>query len=76
VIGSKDQGVDRLKLVARDGHYFKPFSKIMLSIISLREKRPQEAQQWLTELARDYPEDRLFRKELAKVNAKLGVNAN
>jgi predicted Zn-dependent protease len=76
VAGSKEQGVERLKLVARDGHYFKPFSKIMLSIIALREKRPQEAQQWLTELARDYPENRLFRKELAKVNAKLGVNAN
>jgi hypothetical protein len=48
----------------------------MLSIIGLRDKRPQEAQQWLTELARDYPENRLFRKELAKVNIKLGVNAN
>jgi len=30
----------------------------------------------LTELARDYPHNRLFRTELAKVNAKLGVNAN
>jgi hypothetical protein len=76
VDGSKDRGVDRLRLVAREGHYFKPFSKIMLSIIGLREKRPQEAQQWLTELARDYPHNRLFRTELAKVNAKLGVNAN
>ena len=70
------KGVERLRLVAREGHYFKPFSKIMLSIIALREKRPQEAQQWLTELARDYPENRLFRKELAKVNTKLGINAN
>jgi tetratricopeptide (TPR) repeat protein len=76
VDGSKDRGVDRLRLVAREGHYFKPFSKIMLSIIALRDKRPQEAQQWLTELARDYPENRLFHKELAKVNAKLGINAN
>ena len=76
VDGSKATGVDRLRLVAREGHYFKPFSKIMLSIIGLRDKRPQEAQQWLTELARDYPENRLFRKELAKVNIKLGVNAN
>jgi hypothetical protein len=74
--GSKDRGVDRLRLVAREGHYFKPFSKIMLSIIGLREKRPQETQQWLTELARDYPQNRLFRKELAKVNTKLGFNAN
>src|SRR5450759_2164207 len=76
VSGSKERGVDRLRLVARDGHYFRPFSKIMLSIIALREKRPQETQQWLTELARDYPQNRLFRKELAKVNAKLGINAN
>jgi hypothetical protein len=76
VDGSKERGVDRLRLVAREGHYFKPFSKIMLSIIALREKRPQETQQWLTELARDYPQNRLFRKELAKVNAQLGFNAN
>jgi hypothetical protein len=76
VDGSKERGVDRLRLVAREGHYFKPFSKIMLSIIALREKRPVEAQQWLTELAQAYPENRLFRKELAKVNTKLGNNAN
>ena len=76
VAGSKERGVDRLKLVAREGHYFKPFSKIMLSIIALREKHPQEAQQWLTELAHDYPENRLFRQELAKVSTKLAVNAN
>jgi hypothetical protein len=65
-----------LKLVAREGHDFKPFSKIMLSIIALREKRPQEPQQWFTELARDYPQNRLFRTGLAKANAKLGINAN
>ena len=71
VAGSKEQGVERLRLVAREGHYFRPFSKIMLSIIALREKRPQEAQQWLTELAQSYPENKLFRKELTKVTTKL-----
>ena len=76
VDGSKERGIDRLKLVASQGHYFKPFSKIMLSIIALREKRPQEAQQWLTELAQAYPENRLFRKELSKVNTKLASSAN
>ena len=74
--GSKDRGIERLRLVAREGHYFKPFAKIMLSIIALREKRPQEAQQWLAELTRNYPDNRLFRQELAKVSAKLAVNAN
>jgi predicted Zn-dependent protease len=76
IAGSKDRGVERLRLVAREGHYFKPFAKIMLSIIALREKRPQEAQQWLAELTRNYPENRLFRQELAKVSAKLALNAN
>ena len=73
---SKEKGIDRLRLVAREGHYFRPFSKIMLSIIALREKRPQEAQQWLAELTRNYPDNHLFRQELAKVSAKLAVNAN
>ncbi|MEO8373097.1 MAG: hypothetical protein ABI806_28180, partial [Candidatus Solibacter sp.] len=76
VAGSKEKGVDRLRLVAREGHYFRPFSKIMLSIIALREKRPQEAQQWLTELAQAYPENKLFRKELTKVTTKLASNGN
>ena len=76
VDGSKQRGVDRLQLVAREGHYFRPFSKILLSIIALREKRPRDAQVYLTELARDYPDNRLFRKELNKVNVKLGVAGN
>jgi hypothetical protein len=76
VAGSKERGIDRLRLTAREGHYFKPFAKIMLSIFALRDNHPQEAQQWLTELARDYPQNRLFRHELTKVNAKLGISAN
>jgi hypothetical protein len=76
VDGSKQKGVDRLLLVAHEGHYFKPFSKILLSIIALREKRPHDAQQFLIELARDYPDNRLFRKELNKLNNKVGVSAN
>jgi len=76
VDGSKDRGVDRLKMVANFGHYFKPFSKILLSIIALREKRPQEARAWLTDLSQAYPENRLFRSELAKVTSRLGGSAN
>ena len=76
VDGSKQRGVERLQLVAREGRYFKPFAKILLSIIALREKRPHDAQQLLIELARDYPRNRLFRKELGKLNAQVGITAN
>jgi hypothetical protein len=76
VNGNKQRGVDNLRLVARQGRYFKPFAKILLGIIALREKRPQEAQSMLVDLTRDYPKNPLFRRELTKLNTKLGVGAN
>ena len=76
VSGSKDRGKQNLQIVARDGHFLKPFAKILLGIISLREKRPQEAQRFLVELTHDYPQNPLFRKELVKLNNKLGMAAN
>jgi len=69
VSGSKERGVQNLQLTAREGLYFRPFAKILLSIVALREKRPQDAQKLLAELAHDYPANPLFRKELAKLNA-------
>jgi hypothetical protein len=76
VNGSKSKGVENLERVARDGHYLKAFGKILLGIIDLREKKYRDAQKLLAELAHDYPENPLFRKELAKLNTKLGENAN
>jgi hypothetical protein len=68
VQGSKEQGVKNLELVARDGHYLKPFAKILLGIIDLREKRPRDTEKLLEDLAHDYPSNPLFRKELAKLS--------
>lgn len=74
VDGSKQKGIERLQAVSREGHFFRPFSKILLGVIALREKRPREAQRLLMELAHDYPANPLFRKELVKVNARLATN--
>jgi len=76
VSGSKERGKEHLQLAAREGRYFKSFAKILLAIAALREKRPQEAQKLMAELARDYPGNPLFRKELARLNTKLGIAAN
>lgn len=76
VNGNKEKGIQNLQMVAREGRFFRPFSKILLGIIALREKRPHEAQKLLAELSREYPENPLFRNELNKLNSKLGVNAN
>ncbi len=76
VSGSKERGKESLELVARQGRYFKAFAKILLGIINLREKKPQEAQKLLVDLAHEYPGNPLFRKELAKLNMSLGTPGN
>ncbi len=40
--GNKEQGMRTVELVARQGHYLKPFAKILLEIADLREKRPSD----------------------------------
>jgi hypothetical protein len=72
VQGSKEQGVKHLELVVSDGRYFKPFAKILLAIIYLREKRPGETERLLESLAHDYPSNPLFRKELARMTNTQG----
>ncbi len=72
VSGSKETGIRNLRMVASEGHYLKPFAKILLGIAALRDKRPHDAQELLADLARSYPRNPLFRKELAKLNEKYG----
>ena len=71
--GDKDRAIQNLKLVAREGHYFRPLAKVFLGIIDLRENKPQEARQLLAELSHDYPGNPLYRKELIKLDHKLAV---
>jgi hypothetical protein len=76
VSGSKELGKQHLETAARDGHYLKAFAKILLAIAAVREKRNPDAQKIMADLTRDYPANPLFRKELAKLNSRLGIAAN
>ena len=71
--GSKERGIENLKQVAWHGRYYGPFAKILLAVVYLREKKPQEARNWLAEFARDYPANQLVRTELEKVNRKIAI---
>jgi len=73
VDGSKEKGKEHLRLAAQEGHYFKAFARILLAMCAIREKQPKEAQKLLAELTREYPENPLYRKELAKLNTKYGA---
>jgi len=71
ISGDKERGVKTVELVAKQGRYLKPFAKILLAVANLREKRPRVAETLLFELARDYPENPLFKKELSQLTMKL-----
>jgi hypothetical protein len=71
VQGNKEQGIRNLQVVARNGHYLRPFAKILLGIVYMREKKPQQTEQLLAELTQEYPANPLLRRELTKVQAML-----
>lgn len=67
VEGDKRKAAQNLERVAVQGRYFGPFARILLSLIYLRESQPDASHAQMQRLARDYPENPLFRKELAKL---------
>ena len=66
--GDKKLGIEQLQIAADGGHYLKPFAKILLALVALREKKPEVARVQLKELVAEYPENPLFASELAKLN--------
>jgi hypothetical protein len=67
--GDKKLGLQQLRIAADQGHYLKPFAKILLALVALREKKPEIARVQLTELVAEFPENPLFASELAKLGA-------
>ncbi|HUB78437.1 MAG TPA: hypothetical protein VMB03_06565 [Bryobacteraceae bacterium] len=66
VEGSKKKGIDELELVAKEGKYYGPFARMLLSVIAMREKRPWDAERLLAGLASEYPQNPLIHQELTR----------
>ena len=69
--GDRPRGMSQLEQAARGGHYLQPFAKIMLALVSLREKQPERARLLLSELSREFPTNPLFLKELDLLTPKI-----
>jgi hypothetical protein len=63
----KDRGVEKMKLVAEKGHYLQPFARLLLAVQNLRDKNKTAAREILAGLAREFPRNQLYAKELAKL---------
>lgn len=69
--GSKQKAIEDLKKAADFGRYYRPFAKILLSVIYLREKQTKLALDLLRELESEFPENLLVKREIKRVEEKL-----
>jgi len=69
ISGDKRVGLVQLEIAATRGHYLRPFAKILLALATLRQKKPEVARVQLMELVAEFPQNPLFARELAKLDA-------
>jgi len=66
--GDRIAGMQQLRIAAKKGHYLRPYAKILLALAALREKQENVARGQFTDLTREFPDNPLFARELAKLN--------
>jgi hypothetical protein len=64
--GDKQLGMSQVQKTADNGHYLKPFAKILLALSARREKQNALAQKNLKELTEEFPGNAVYDSEYAK----------
>jgi hypothetical protein len=65
--GDKAVGLQQLTRVAKQGHYLRPYAKLLLALAAMREHQLPVAREQLTQLAAEFPENPLYARELGKI---------
>jgi hypothetical protein len=60
-----DRGIQDLTLTAEKGRYLSPYARLLLAVAALRGKDIPKAAELLTQLAQEFPKNRLYAQELA-----------
>jgi hypothetical protein len=63
----REVGVERLTLTAEKGRYLKPYARLLLAVDALRRKDTPKAREILTGLTQQFPHNRLYVEELARL---------
>jgi hypothetical protein len=63
----RERGLESLRLTAEKGTYFKPYARLLLAVAALRNKDRAQAREILDGLAREFPHNRLYTEELARL---------
>jgi hypothetical protein len=65
---NKAQGIAKLKMTAERGRYLAPYAQILLAIAAVRDDDATTAIKLLSGLIKEFPQNRLYRKELARLH--------
>jgi hypothetical protein len=63
----RDRGIQNLRLTAEKGHYLCPYARLLLAVAALRNKDKTQAREILSKLAAEFPRNRLYSQELARL---------
>lgn len=63
----RQAGIDRLRITAGKGHYLLPYARLLLAVAALRDNDVATARRTLAWLTVEFPGNRLYREELAKL---------
>ena len=64
---NKNEGIAKLKITAEKGRYLAPYARILLAIAAVRDKDSHTARELLSGLVQEFPQNRLYRSELARL---------
>jgi len=67
VPGDKARGIAELRVTAEQGRLLAPFARILLAIAYVRDKNLPHAREVLLSLQKDFPNNHLFPRELARL---------
>jgi hypothetical protein len=63
----KNEGIAKLQITAEKGHFMAPYARLLLAIAAIRDGDRKTARNLLGELVREFPENNLYRIELARL---------
>jgi hypothetical protein len=63
----RDRGIQNLRLTAEKGHYLCAYARLLLAVAALRNKDKAQAREILSKLATEFPRNRLYSEELARL---------
>lgn len=63
----KTTGIEKLRVTAEKGHYLLPYARLLLAVAALRDNDRVKARALLQDLAQTFPQNHLYRNELAKL---------